>query len=200
MADCARLRLFSRADTSDSSRSEKSVSVCLHQAEKLQGAIVRTILLDEFTSLAIVVWFCLLVTTLGDLFARNDLCVWKKAVWAVAVLTLPMGAFAYMAVQSRAITDRKAARLLQSDRDSQSVSSSSISDEIAEAERLVPLIQHAIEIRGILEAEDPTTTMAELEQIGLSEQAESSGHVCAGEPNRDRPGHSDHPRFPAVAA
>jgi len=178
--------------------------VCLHQAEKPQGATVRTIFLDEFTSIAIVVWFCLLVTTLGDLFARTDLRVWKKVVWAVAVLTVPMGAFVYMAVQSRAITDRKGLRLLPSDRDSQPVGSSSISDEIAEAERLVPMIQHAIEIieiRGVLEAEDPKTGMAEPGQIGGSEQAASSSrHVGTGEPNRNRHGHGDHPGFPAVAA
>lgn len=161
---------------------------------------MRTIFLDEFTSLAIVVWFCLLVTTLGDLFARTDLRVWKKVVWAVAVLTVPMGAFVYMAVQSRAITDRKGVRLLQSDRDSQPVGSSSISDEIAEAERLVPMIQHAIEIRGVLEAEDPKTGMAEPSQISISEQTAGSRPVATGEPNRNRHGHGDHPGFPAVAA
>jgi len=160
---------------------------------------VRTIFLDEFTSLAIVVWVCLLVTTLGDLFARTDLSVWKKAAWAVAVLIVPMGALAYMAVQSRAITDRKTARLPHSDRDSQSVGGFSMFDEIAEAERLVPMIQHAIEIEGILEAQGPATIVAEPDQIGVREQV-SNGHANDGEPDRVRPGHSNHQNVPVVAA
>ena len=158
---------------------------------------MRTIFLDEVTSLAIVVWVCLLVTTLGDLFTRTDLRVWKKVVWAVAVLTVPMGAFAYMAVQRRAITDRKAARLAQSDRDPRS-NTLSISDEIAEADRLVPMIQHAIEIRGILEAEDPASMIQEPEQ-GIGEPTSSSGPTGGGS-DRNRLGDGDNQRFPAVAA
>ena len=160
---------------------------------------MRTIFLDEFTSLAIVMWVCLLVTTLGDLFARTDLSVWKKVAWAVAVLTVPMGALAYMAVQSRAITDRKTARLPHSDRDSQSVGSFSIFDEIAEAERLVPMIQHAIEIEGLLEAQDPTTMGTGPDQIGVGEPARN-GDACDGESNQARPSHSNHQNVPVVAA
>ena len=161
---------------------------------------MRTIFLDEFTSLAIVVWVCLLVTTLGDLFTRTDLCVWKKAVWAVAVLTLPMGAFAYMAVQRRAITDRKAARLSHSDCDPRIADTLSISDEIAEADRLVPMIQHAIEMTGILEAEDPASIIEEPDQ-GMCEPTSSSGHTYAGASNRNRLGDGDNnQKLPAVAA
>lgn len=160
---------------------------------------MRTIFLDEFTSLAIVVWFCLLVTTLGDLFARTDLCFWKKAVWALAVLTLPMGAFAYMALQGRAITDRRAAGFPQSGRDCQA-NNSNISDEVGEAERLVPMIQHAIELRGILEAGDRASTMTEPDKIELCEQTASSGHACTGESNQNCPGHTGNQRIPAVAA
>ena len=156
---------------------------------------MRTILLDDFMSLAIIAWVCLLVTTLGDLFARTDLCAWKKAVWAVAVLTVPMGAFAYMALQSRAITDRNTARLSLSD--PQSADSSDISEEIDEVDRLVPMIQHAIEIRGILEAEDPMT--AEPEQVGLCDRALSSEHAIAREASRSDSGGGAHQRFPAVA-
>ena len=161
---------------------------------------MRTIFLDEITSLAIIGWVCLLVPILGDLFARTDLCFWKKAVWAAAVLTIPMGALAYMAVQSRAITDRKAARLLQSDRASQPINSYNISDEIAEAERLVPIIQHAIEIREILEAEDRASMTTDLGQIGRCAQIASSGDACATEPTQNCPGHAGNQRFPAVAA
>jgi hypothetical protein len=170
--------------------------VSIKEQEALQGATVRTILLDEFMSLAIIVWVCLLVTTLGDLFARTDLSAWKKALWAVAVLTVPMGAFAYMALQSRAITDRNTARLSPSD--PQGARSSNISDEIGEVDCFVPMIQHAIEITGILEAEDPRRAIAEPEQIGLSDRALSSEHALARKPSRgDLDG--DHQRFPAVA-
>ena len=161
---------------------------------------MRTILLDDFTSLAIIVWVCLLVTTLGDLFARTDLCVWKKVVWTVAVLTVPMGALAYMALQRRAITDRNAARTSRSDSDRQSAKTSSSSDEFPEGDRFVPMIQHAIEIRGILEAEDPARMTAEPDQVVIGDETASGEHVGPRESNRSRSGHGDHPRFPAVAA
>ena len=161
---------------------------------------MRTIVLDELTSLAIVVWVCLLVATLGDLFARTDLSVWKKMLWAVAVLIVPMGALAYMAVQSRAITDRRAARLSHSDPDPQVAGTSSISDEIAEAERLVPLIQHAMKISGILEAENSTSMTADANQIGVWQQISSNGHPCVEQPNRTDPGDGGHEPLPAVAA
>ena len=189
---------FSRADTSDSSRSDKTDSVCFNQAEKSQGATVRTMFLDA-TSLAIIVWFCLLVTTLSDLFARTDLCAWKKAIWAVAVLVVPMGALGYMAVQSRAITDRKVARIPQSERDCQK-NNSNISDEISEAERLFPMIQQAIEIEGVLEAEDRASTMEDPDQIGVYQHKATSRHTCAVETNRSRPDQADNQGFPAVAA
>lgn len=165
-----------------------------------QGATVRTILVDDFTALAIIVWVCLLVTTLGDLFARTDLCVWKKAVWAVVVLTIPMGTLAYMALQSRAIADRKAARLLQSEPNPQPAGPFSISDEIADMDRLVPMIQHAIEIRGFLDMEDPTKIMPNMDRAGIGDETVSSEHVYAQEPNRSDPRSGDSQRFPAVAA
>lgn len=156
--------------------------------------------LDDLTSLAVIVWVCLLVTTLGDLFARTDLCIWKKVLWAVAVVTVPMGAFLYMALQRRAITDRNAARVLQPDRDPQHGRISSGSDELAEVDRLAPIIQGAIEIRGILEAEDPVKMMAEPDQVGIRDEKVSTEPVCDRELDRGRPGHGDHQRFPAVAA
>lgn len=161
---------------------------------------MRTIFLDEFTSLAIVVWVCLLVTTLGDLFTRTDLCVWKKVVWAVVVLIVPLGAFAYMAVQSRAITDRTGARLPQSGRDPRTANTFSISDEIAEADRLVPMIQHAIEIGGILEAEHALSVMDEPDQIGMCEQRAGSGHTCGVASDQNGPVEGDNQKSPAIAA
>jgi len=136
---------------------------------------------------------------LGHLLARTDLCFWKKILWAVAVIILPMGAFAYMALQSRAITDRKAARLSQSDCDAES-GASSISDEIAEVDRLVPMIRHAIEIKGILEADDPVRTVPEPDRIGVCNETISNKDVYAGEPDRNCSGRGDSQRFPAVAA
>ena len=161
---------------------------------------MRTILLDNFTPLAIIMWVCLLVTTLGDLFSRTDLCIWKKAVWAVAVVTVPMGALLYMAVQTRAITDRKSARLLQADCEPQFASCSGSSDEVAQADHLAPIIQHAIEIRGILEAEDSSRMMAETDQVERCDQKATSEHVCARALDPIRPGHRDSKRSPVMAA
>lgn len=161
---------------------------------------MQTVFLDDLTSLAIIVWVCLLVTTLGDLFARTDLCIWKKALWAVAVLAVPMGAFLYMALQGRAITDRNAARALQSDRDPQPARISNGSDELAEVDRLAPIIQRTIEIRGILEAEDPARMMSEPDHVEIRDERISTEPVCARELDRGRPGPGDHQRFPAVAA
>ena len=162
---------------------------------------MRTILLDDFTSLAILVWVCLLITTLKDLFCRTDLCVWKKALWAVAVLIVPLGAFAYMVLQSGGILDRKAARLLRSEPDLQPASTFNISDEIAEVDRLVPMIQNAIEIRELLEVGDPAKVrMPDQDQIGILDEMAGGGHVYTPEPNRSHPGHHNSQRLPPVAA
>jgi hypothetical protein len=168
--------------------------------KRRQGATVETILVDEFTSLAMVVWVCLLVTTMGDLFSRTDLCVWKKAAWTVVVLIVPMGAFAYMAVQTRAITDRKGARLSLPDGDPHRANAVSVFDEVAEAARLVPIIQHAIEIRGILEVEHPLSMMDEPDQIGVCELRAESGHSFSGASDRNNPCEGDDQKDPAVAA
>ena len=162
---------------------------------------MRTILLEDFTSLAIIVWVCLLVTTLADLFARTDLSAWKKIMWAVAVLAVPMGALAYMALKGRAITDRNAARLLQSDGDPHSGTPSSRSDELADVDHLVPMIQRAIEISAFLDMEDPAREMVqELDRTGMGNEAANGEHVYAQELNRNSPHPGDTKRFPAMAA
>lgn len=172
---------------------------CVSIKLKTQGATVRTILLDDFMWLAVVVWVCLLVTTLRHLFARTDIRLLEKVVWALAVFTIPMGAFAYMALQNRAITDR-AARPSGPARDPELGSTFNISDEIAEMDRLVPIIQQAIEIKGILETEDGTTMTTQSDQIGLSDERTSRERVYAREPGRSSSVHDECQRSPVISA
>jgi Phospholipase_D-nuclease N-terminal/Short C-terminal domain len=56
---------------------------------------------------ALMTYFWLLITALGDLFRRRDVSGWGKAAWTVFVIFLPLiGALTYLITQGRAMADR----------------------------------------------------------------------------------------------
>jgi hypothetical protein len=56
---------------------------------------------------ALMIYFWLLITALGDLFRRRDVSGWGKAAWTVFVIFLPLiGALTYLITQGRAMADR----------------------------------------------------------------------------------------------
>src|SRR5215212_280446 len=69
-------------------------------------------LLDVFwTTLMIflwVIWFWLLITVFADIFRRDDLSGWAKALWLVFVIVLPyLGVFVYLIAQGNHMAERK---------------------------------------------------------------------------------------------
>jgi hypothetical protein len=56
---------------------------------------------------ALMTYFWLMITALGDLFRRRDVSGWGKAAWTVFVIVLPLiGSLTYLITQGRAMADR----------------------------------------------------------------------------------------------
>src|SRR5947207_4796756 len=54
-----------------------------------------------------VIWFWLLITIFGDLFRRDDLSGWSKALWSIFVIVTPfLGVFVYMIANSQGMAER----------------------------------------------------------------------------------------------
>ena len=61
---------------------------------------------------ALVVYFWLLITVLGDLFPRSDVSGWGKTAWIVVLVLLPLiGSLAYLITQGHEMAGRRAAHL-----------------------------------------------------------------------------------------
>ena len=60
---------------------------------------------------ALMIYFWLMITALGDLFRRRDVSGWGKAAWTVFVIVLPLiGSLTYLITQGRAMADRDVQR------------------------------------------------------------------------------------------
>ena len=56
---------------------------------------------------ALMIYFWLLITALGDLFRRRDVSGWGKTAWTVFVIVLPLiGSLTYLITQGHAMADR----------------------------------------------------------------------------------------------
>ena len=71
--------------------------------------------LDFFWSMLVfflwVMWFVLLFTIWTDIFRRDDISGWGKALWFVFTLVLPfLGVFVYLVTQNNGMTERTMAR------------------------------------------------------------------------------------------
>jgi len=69
-------------------------------------------LLNVFWSMMIfflwVLWFWLLITVFVDLFRRDDMSGWVKALWAIGLILLPfIGVFLYLIVNGRHMAERQ---------------------------------------------------------------------------------------------
>ncbi len=69
-------------------------------------------LLNAFWTMMIfflwVLWFWLLITVFIDLFRRDDMSGWMKALWAVFVIVLPyIGVLVYLIAYGRSMAERR---------------------------------------------------------------------------------------------
>jgi hypothetical protein len=94
-------------------------------------------LMDVLTVFVFVVWFWLLITIVSDLFRRQDISGWAKALWIIFVILAPyIGVFVYMISQGRGMAERNEARAQQARDQIRNVIGFSVADEIEKLDRL----------------------------------------------------------------
>ena len=68
--------------------------------------------MDVLTLFVFVLWFWLAISVFGDLFRREDMSGWSKALWVIGVILFPyVGVLAYMIFQGKGISERNVARV-----------------------------------------------------------------------------------------
>ena len=101
------------------------------------GFTFSNFLMDALAIFAFVVWFWLLVVIYSDLFRRNDISGWGKALWVIAlVLTSFLGIFAYLITQGRGMAERSAQQTQQAREELRRVVGYSAADEISKLDQL----------------------------------------------------------------
>ena len=93
--------------------------------------------MDVLTLFAFVLWFWLAISVFGDLFRREDISGWSKALWVIGVILFPyVGVLAYMVFQGKGLSERKDARIQQARNELRNVIGFSMADEIEKLDRL----------------------------------------------------------------
>jgi len=102
-----------------------------------EGFTYRNFLLDALAIFVFVVWFWLLITVAADLFRRDDISGWVKAIWVIAWVVFPyFGVLAYLIFQGRGMTERNAQQAQQARDELRRVVGFSVADEIEKLGRL----------------------------------------------------------------
>ena len=84
-----------------------------------------------------VVWFWLLIVVFGDLFRRQDISGWGKALWVIGLLVFSyLGLFVYMITQGRGMAERSNQQAQQARDELRRVVGFSVADEIQKLEEL----------------------------------------------------------------
>jgi len=93
--------------------------------------------MDVLTLFAFVLWFWLAITVFGDLFRREDMSGWTKALWVIGVILFPyVGVLGTWFFQGRGISERNVARAQQARNELRNVIGFSVADEIEKLDRL----------------------------------------------------------------
>lgn len=100
------------------------------------GFSFANFLMDALTVFVFVVWFWLLISIVSDLFRRQDISGWGKALWIIVVILAPyIGVFVYMISQGRGIAERNAARAQRARDGIRHAGGLSVADEIEKLDR-----------------------------------------------------------------
>jgi hypothetical protein len=84
-----------------------------------------------------VVWFWLLIIVFGDLFRRQDISGWGKALWVIGLLIFSyLGLFVYMITQGRGMAERNNQQAQQARDELRRVVGFSVADELQKLEAL----------------------------------------------------------------
>jgi hypothetical protein len=94
-------------------------------------------LIDVLTIFGFVLWFWLLITVFGDVFRRQDISGWVKAMWFfILIFTSFLGILIYLITQSRGMAERNAERAAAARDELRKVVGFSAADEIEKLDRL----------------------------------------------------------------
>lgn len=101
------------------------------------GFSFANFLMDALTVFVFVVWFWLLISIVSDLFRRQDISGWGKALSIIVVILAPyIGVFVYMISQGRGMAERNAARAQRARDGIRHARGLSVADEIEKLDRL----------------------------------------------------------------
>ena len=102
-----------------------------------EGFTYRNFLMDMIAIFAFVVWFWLLIVIYSDLFRRQDISGWGKALWVIVlILTSYIGIFVYLITQGRGMGERAAQQAQQVREELRRVVGFSAADEITKLDQL----------------------------------------------------------------
>jgi predicted membrane channel-forming protein YqfA (hemolysin III family) len=101
------------------------------------GFTFANFLADALAIFMFVVWFWLLVIIFRDLFRRDDISGWVKALWVIGLILFSyLGIFAYMIFQGRGMTERNIQQAQQARDELRRVVGYSAADEITKLDQL----------------------------------------------------------------
>jgi Phospholipase_D-nuclease N-terminal/Short C-terminal domain len=101
------------------------------------GFSFANFLMDVLTLFAFVIWFWLAISVFGDLFRRDDVSGWGKALWVIGVILFPyVGVLAYVILQGKGMAERRVERVQQAHEELRNVIGFSVADEIEKLDRL----------------------------------------------------------------
>jgi hypothetical protein len=101
------------------------------------GFTFSNFLADVLSIFIFVLWFWLLITVFGDLFRRDDISGWAKAIWVIVLIIFPyLGIFIYLITQHRGMAERQSQRVQQAREDVRHFVGYSVADELEKLERL----------------------------------------------------------------
>jgi Short C-terminal domain/Phospholipase_D-nuclease N-terminal len=101
------------------------------------GFSFANFLTDVVTVFLFVVWFWLLIIVFSDLFRRQDISGWAKALWVIVLLVFPyLGVFGYMIFQGKGMAERSSQQAQQTRDELRRVVGFSVADEIKKLDQL----------------------------------------------------------------
>jgi Tfp pilus assembly protein PilO len=102
-----------------------------------EGFTFRNFMVNVFVVFVFVVWFSLLISVFIDMFRRNDISGWAKAIWVIALIILPfLGVLGYLITQSPGMAERNNQQAQQARDELRRVVGFSAADEIEKLDRL----------------------------------------------------------------
>ena len=102
-----------------------------------EGSPYRNFLMDVLAIFIFIVWFWLLITVFSDLFRRDDISGWTKAIWVIALIVFSyIAILAYLIFQGRGMAERNVQQAQQARDELRRVVGFSVADEIQKLDAL----------------------------------------------------------------